>query len=191
LRSGAARLSIGGKSPQNIEAGDFIHLPRRTRYHFQLEKGPVHLVSVQIFPPPKERPGRTNFPAARSMPDILSHTTIAEVFARFHSNQPIHSSPNYTLNYVIYSKKSGPWEAHRGCVDLYFVHTGTADAELGGDITNPKEESPGEIRGTGVSNARKHRIGPGDMVLIPREVAHYMRPLKDKLGYILMKIWAE
>ena len=46
-------------------------------------------------------------------------------------------------------------------------------------------------RGVGVTGARRHEIGPGDIVLIPRDTAHHIDPGTGKLGYLLMKIWAE
>ena len=125
------------------------------------------------------------------MPDLLRASEIAETFAKFESNQPIHSAPNFTMNYVIYSGHAGPWEAHRGCVDIYFLKIGTANSELGGTIRNAKEESPGEIRGDGVTGGRRYSVGPGDIVVIPRETAHHMEPTSAKLGYLLLKVWAE
>jgi mannose-6-phosphate isomerase-like protein (cupin superfamily) len=125
------------------------------------------------------------------MPDVLRGSEISDTFAKFESNQPIHSAPNFTMNYVIYSGHAGPWEAHKGCVDIYFLKIGTATSELGGQIRNAKEESPGEIRGDGVTGARRYSVGPGDIVVIPRETAHHMAPTSAKLGYVLLKVWAE
>jgi hypothetical protein len=76
-------------------------------------------------------------------------------------------------------------------VDIYFLKIGTATAHLGGQIKDAKQESPGEIRGSGVTGERRHEIGPGDIVVIPRDTAHHMDPGAGKLGYILMKIWVE
>jgi len=33
---------------------------------------------------------------------VLRASEIAETFAKFDANQPIHSAPNFTMNYVIY-----------------------------------------------------------------------------------------
>ncbi|MGH9660491.1 MAG: hypothetical protein ACRD96_18215, partial [Bryobacteraceae bacterium] len=81
--------------------------------------------------------------------------------------------------------------AHRGCVDVYFMQAGRGTAHLGGSITNPKEDTPGEIRGDGVKGTRTYEIGPGDLVLIPRNGTHHMIPKTPKLGYVLLKIWSE
>jgi len=71
------------------------------------------------------------------------------------------------------------------------MQIGTAMAQLGGEIQNAKEESPGEPRGDGVKGAREHQIGPGDIVLIPRNTAHHMTPAGGRLGYILVKVWVD
>ena len=77
------------------------------------------------------------------------------------------------------------------CVRNHFVYTGSGVAHLGGTIVNAEEAVPGEIRGTGVTGARKHELGPGDIVLIPRNTAHYVVPTSEKLGYNLVKVWGQ
>ena len=48
--------------------------------------------------------------------------------------------------------------------------------------------TPGEIRGIGVTGSRKFTIGPDDIVVIPRNTAHFMDPGANKLGYLLVKV---
>jgi mannose-6-phosphate isomerase-like protein (cupin superfamily) len=195
VHQGRASLSLGGESARRhyrLGAGDVVHVPRGTAYQVASETDRFEYVAVRVFPesaPP--RPSSAGILARRRMPDVLKRSEIDAIFANSDRNQPLHSARNFTINYVIYSGHSGPWEAHRGCVDVYFVYTGTAVAQLGGEIANPKEETPGEIRGDGVSGARTYNIGPGDIVLIPRNTAHHMDPASAKLGYLLMKVWAE
>jgi quercetin dioxygenase-like cupin family protein len=196
---GAREFASGGLVGQAIKegrthdlsAGDVVHLPRNTPHRIDPAGGRLEFVRVLLFPTGDKLPSRQGLLSPRRMSDVLKKSEIDATFAKYSSNQPIHAAPNYTMNYVIYSGRSGPWEAHRGCTDIYFVQTGTAVAQLGGDIANPKEEAPGEIRGTGVSGARRHTIGPGDMVLIPRNTAHHMDPAAGKLGYLLLKVWVE
>ena len=192
VRRGSAKLTLGGERKYEAGAGDVVHVPRRTTFQIDPGGGRFEYVVVRVFPataPPRPAFGRILEP--RRMPDVLKKAAIDATFANSDSNQPLHGGSNFTVNYVIYKGKSGPWEAHRGCVDIYFIYTGEAAAMLGGEITSAKEEQPGEIRGTGVSGARTHRIGPGDIVLIPRNGAHHMVPSTEKLGYLLVKVWAE
>ena len=209
VRSGRALLSMGGslvgrrenpsgqiagdrtRGSRRIEigAGDVVNLPRNTTYH--VDPGPDRLeyVAVRVFPTRTHPDRRLDRPAP--MGDVVKGSTRDAVFADNDSNQPLHSVRNLSVNYVIYKGGPGPWESHRGCVDIYFVHTGRGIAHLGGTITNPVEEAPGEIRGTGVTGARTHEIGPGDIVLIPHDTAHYIVPTTEKLGYNLVKVWAQ
>jgi mannose-6-phosphate isomerase-like protein (cupin superfamily) len=211
VRAGTARILIGGElagakksasgelagesikngRTNDLGAGDVVHLPRNTPHRIDPGGGRLEYVRVQVFPAGDNLPPRQGFLSPSRMADVLKKSEIDATFATHSSNQPIHAAPNYTMNYVIYTGRSGPWEAHRGCTDIYFVQTGTATAQLGGDIANPKEEAPGEIRGNGVSGARRHSIGPGDVVLIPRNTAHHMDPAGGKLGYLLLKVWVE
>jgi len=190
VRRGTARLQLGD-ARHEIAAGDFIHVPRGTRHRMDPGAGRIELVVARVFPTGENLPARAGFLAPRRMPDVLRKAQIEATFAKFDANQPLHSAANFTMNYVIYQGRSGPWEAHHGCVDVYFLHVGTARALLGGEILGAKQEQPGEIRGTGVTGARTHQIAPGDLVVIPRNGAHHMQPAGEKLGYLLMKVWVE
>ena len=68
------------------------------------------------------------------------------------------------------------------------MRMGTAQAQLDGTLVAGKEDSPGEIRGTGVTGSRKFTIGPDDIVVVPRNTAHIMDPGSNKLGYLLVKV---
>ena len=209
VRSGRAGLSMGprlssarevepGKlvgagiqTPRRFEvaAGDIVNLPRGTAHQLDPGNDRFEYVVVRVFPTDAHPVRRFQNPSP--MGDVLKHSERAAVFANNNSNQPLHSVRNVSVNYVIYQGHPGPWEAHRGCIDVYFVYTGSGVAHLGGTIVNAEEAVPGEIRGTGVTGARKHELGPGDIVLIPRDTAHYVVPTSEKLGYNLVKVWAQ
>ena len=190
IRRGSGSVWLDDRKYE-ISSGDVINVRRKTAHRIDAPSGRIEYITVRIVPA-REGPVVNGIrPATRIMPDVLRGSEIAETFAKFDSNQPIHSAPNFTINYVIYSGHAGPWEAHKGCVDIYFLKIGTANGQLGGQIRNAKEESPGEIRGDGVTGARRYSVGPGDMVVIPRDTAHHMEPTSAKLGYLLLKVWAE
>ena len=190
IRGGSGAVSIGERQ-YKVGAGDVVRIGRGVEHRIDSPAGRLDYVAIRISPAGAGPAADGIRPAPRGMPDVLPASEIAETFAKFDANQPIHSAPNFTLNYVIYSGHAGPWEAHRGCVDIYFLKIGTATALLGGQIRNAKEESPGEIRGDSVTGGRRYSVGPGDIVVIPRETAHHMAPTSAKLGYLLLKVWAE
>ena len=193
VRRGSAHITMGEPERRHeIGSGDVVRIPRNTPHQIDPGSGRLEYVVLRIFPSGENLQARPGIrPAAGKLGDVLKKSEIDETFAKSTSNQPIHTAKNFTMNYVIYGGRSGPWEAHRGCVDIYFLQIGTATAQLGGEIQNAKEESPGEPRGTGVTGAREHQIGPGDIVLIPRNTAHHMNPATGKLGYILVKVWVD
>ena len=190
IRRGSGSLRLEN-SKYEIGPGDVVNVRRKTAHRIDVPSGRIEYVAVHVIPAVEGRTASGIRPAAGVMPDVLRASTISETFAKFDSNQPIHSALNFTMNYVIYKDRAGPWEAHHGCVDIYFLKIGTAVAQIGGRIRDEKEETPGEPRGSGVTDARRHEIGPGDIVLIPRDTAHHMDPGAGKLGYLLMKIWVE
>ncbi len=190
IHRGSGSLWLGERKYE-IGTGDVANVKRGTPHRIDAPSGRIEYVAVRVVP---AREGHTVSgirPAQRTMPDVLRASEIDETFAKFESNQPIHSAPNFTMNYVIYSGHAGPWEAHQGCVDIYFIKIGTGSSQLGGTIRNAKEESPGEPRGDGVTGARQHSVGPGDIVVIPRDTPHHMEPTSAKLGYLLLKVWAD
>lgn len=189
IHRGSGRFTVEGRQ-YDVAAGDFLHIPRRTSNRIE-PVGRMELIAVRVFPDGAGLPLHTAFLEPRRMPDVVSRATVAETFAKFDRNQPLHSAPNFTMNYVIYAGRPGPWESHRECVDIYFIRNGAGLAQLGGEITNPKEETPGEMRGAAVTGARQYTVTRGDMVVIPRKGAHHMQPLTAKLGYLLLKVWVE
>lgn len=209
VRSGRAQLLIGGslvnpretssgriagsgaRQSRRIEigAGDIVSLPRDTPFRLDPGAGRLEYATVRAFPSRAHPDRRLNRPSP--MEDVVKSAARDAVFADNDTNQPLHSVRNLSVNYVIYTGRPGPWESHRGCADIYFVRTGRGTAHLGGEIMNPVEEAPGETRGTGVTGARAHEIGPGDIVLIPHNTAHYVVPTTEKLGYNLVKVWAQ
>jgi mannose-6-phosphate isomerase-like protein (cupin superfamily) len=122
------------------------------------------------------------------MADVVTKQQIDGTLGSAKKNVLLHSAGVVLINHVIYPGGPGPWEVHQTCDDLYFVRMGTAHAKLDGTLIDGKEDPPGEIRGTGVRGARDFTIAPGDMVVIPRNTAHFMDPGSGRLGYLLVNI---
>ena len=155
VRSGLARLVVG-ESPSNRElapsddlagstarsashyeigAGDIVSVPRHTVFRLTAGDGRLAYVAVRVFP--KTAHSDRNLAEPAPMPDVVKSAIRDAVLAENDSNQPLHSVANLNVNYVIYKVSPDPWESHRGCVDIYFVHTGSGVAHLGGEITDP------------------------------------------------------
>lgn len=187
VRRGSAKISLAQRQYE-VGAGDVVNAPRTTPYRIAPAGGRFEYVAVRIFP--AERSLRIGIGAgreARPMQDVAAKAQIDATFATAEKNVTLHSAGAVLINHVIYKGTHGPWEVHQTCDDIYFVRLGTARAQLDGTLINGKEDSPGEIRGSGVTGARSFEVGPGDIVWIPRNTVHFMNPTSPKLGYLLVK----
>jgi len=188
VRRGAARVSLNDRR-YDVNAGDVVSVPRATVWQIAPAGGRFEYVAVRIFP--TERHLRIGIGAAaqpRPMPDVATKAKIDATLASAEQNVTLHSAGTVLINHVVYLAKPGPWEVHQTCDDLYFVRMGTARAQIDGTLINGKEDPPGELKGTGVTGAREFHVEPGDMVVIPRNTAHFMDPGAVKLGYLLVKV---
>ena len=193
IRRGAGHLSTGSPARRSgLAAGDLVRLPRATAYTIEPVGGQLAFVAVRVKPFAAGRTAPAGIrPTRGEMGDVLTRAAIDATIARTEANAPLHVQDNFTVNYVLFKGRVGPWESHAGCADIYLVQTGTGTIQLGGSIENAKEESPGEPRGTGVTGSRDSAVGAGDLVVIPRNVAHHMNPKTLPLAYVLVKVWSE
>jgi mannose-6-phosphate isomerase-like protein (cupin superfamily) len=188
VRRGTAHLTLGD-SKHDAGAGDVVRVGRGMAYQVAPAGGRFEYVAVRIFP--TERRTRIGIGASAEphpMPGVAAKAQIDATLATADKNTLLHSAGALLINHVIYKGAHGPWEVHETCDDLYFVRLGTARAKLDGTLIGGKEDPPGEIRGTGVHGAREFSIAPGDMVVVPRNTAHFMDPGSTRLGYLLAKI---
>jgi mannose-6-phosphate isomerase-like protein (cupin superfamily) len=188
VRRGSADLVIDGR-PRQAAAGDVVRVPRATPCQVAPAGGRFDYVAVRIFPTARStRIGIGASAEPHAMPDVVTKAKIDATLATADKNTLLHSAGALLINHVVYKGAHGPWEVHQTCDDLYFVRLGTAHARLDGTLIGGKEDPPGEIRGTGVRGAREFDIAPGDMVVVPRNTAHFMDPGSTRLGYLLVKV---
>jgi mannose-6-phosphate isomerase-like protein (cupin superfamily) len=189
LRPGEGKATGGGERHYDVGAGDVLYLPRTGADQIAPGAGRFEYVVVRVFPEARRsRIGIGAAPEPRPMPEVATKARIDATFAGADKNVLLHSAGAALINHVVYLGAHGPWEVHQACDDLYFVRMGTARARLDGTLVEGKEDPPGEIRGIGVTGAREFTIGPGDMVVVPRNTAHFMDPGSAKLGYLLVKV---
>jgi mannose-6-phosphate isomerase-like protein (cupin superfamily) len=194
IRRGVGRLSLGSPPRQSdIAAGDLVRIPRGTAYAIQALSGRrLELIAVRLQPLGAGGAAPAGIrPAHGEMGDVVKKAEIDTTIARTQANAPLHSQDNFTVNYVLFKGRVGPWESHAGCVDIYLVQAGAGVIQLGGSIDNAKEDSPGEPRGTGMTGSQESAVGAGDLVVIPRNLAHHMNPKSLPLAYVLIKVWSK
>lgn len=74
--------------------------------------------------------------------------------------------------------------------EVFVVLSGSAQVTLGGDITDKTSPSPNEFRGSVIAGGASRQIGAGDIVSVPRGVAHQMNPGTGHILYIVIKFTA-
>jgi mannose-6-phosphate isomerase-like protein (cupin superfamily) len=90
---------------------------------------------------------------------------------------------------MLYREASGPSETHAEWTDFYVVQSGSATLTVGGALTGSRQDSPGEMRGTGVEGGRQIELQAGDVVNIPPGTAHQVVVAQGKpITYLIVKV---
>jgi mannose-6-phosphate isomerase-like protein (cupin superfamily) len=77
------------------------------------------------------------------------------------------------VSQVVTPKEVGPKaEMHEQYTDIFVILEGREEIFIGGRITDKKSSSRGEWLGSKLVGARKYIVGAGDMVIIPKGLAH-------------------
>jgi len=103
IRRGTASITMGKPARRHeIASGDVVRIPRNTPHQIDPGSGRLEYVVLRIFPTGEDLPPRAGIrPATGKLEDVLKKSEIDETFAKFTSNQPIHTAKNFTMNYVI------------------------------------------------------------------------------------------
>jgi mannose-6-phosphate isomerase-like protein (cupin superfamily) len=87
---------------------------------------------------------------------------------------------------------SGGAEVHGKYDDIFLVTEGKATLVTGGTVIEPKDESDGETRGSGIQNGKSETIVQGDIVHIPAGTPHQLMIASgDTFGAIVVKVKEE
>ncbi len=84
--------------------------------------------------------------------------------------------------------KPGKAETHTNEADAWHVVDGGCVLVVGGTTISGKEESPGQIRGTGITGGTEYKLSKGDFMRIPPGVPHWVKKIEGgELVYIVVK----
>ena len=84
--------------------------------------------------------------------------------------------------------KPGEAEYHEREIDVMHVVQGEATVITGGELKNPHEVAPGELRATAVKGGKKHELREGDVLAIPEGVPHQFVDVSDPFLYFVVKV---
>ena len=105
-----------------MAVGDLVRVARDTEYAIEPVDGRLEFVTVRIAALAAGRAAPAGIrPARGEMGDVVKKAGIDATIARTQANAPLHSQNNFTVNYVLFKGRVGPWEAHAGCADIYLV----------------------------------------------------------------------
>jgi mannose-6-phosphate isomerase-like protein (cupin superfamily) len=68
------------------------------------------------------------------------------------------------------------------------VVRGTATVVTGGEMREPREVAPGELRAAAVDGGERHELGEGDLLAIPNGVPHQFVDVSDPFLYFVVKV---
>jgi glc operon protein GlcG len=84
----------------------------------------------------------------------------------------------------------GEVEYHEHTVDVMHVVQGTATVVTGGEMIDPREVGPGELRAAAAEGGERHALGDGDVLAIPSGVPHQFVEVSDPFRYLVVKVEA-
>lgn len=90
---------------------------------------------------------------------------------------------------LAYRNKDGGGEVHTQYADIFYIVRGKATLLTDGKLIDSKEDSAGELRGSGVEGGKATLLQPGDIVHIPAGTPHQLKIAKGgQLLYFVVKI---
>jgi uncharacterized protein GlcG (DUF336 family) len=84
----------------------------------------------------------------------------------------------------------GEVEYHEHAVDVMHVVQGHATVVTGGDLIEPREVAPGELRAGRSEGGTAHELAEGDVLAIPNGVPHQFIDVSDPFLYFVVKVEA-
>lgn len=94
-------------------------------------------------------------------------------------------------NYMVHAsrrEKPGQAEIHTKDADVIYVLQGTATFVTGGEAVDGKTIAPDEIRGSNIRSGETRKIAEGDVVIVPRGVAHQFLEVTNPFLYYVVKV---
>jgi len=87
------------------------------------------------------------------------------------------------------SRRDSPGEAevHLRDTDVFYILDGDATLVTGGDLQNPYQTSPDEIRGSAITNGMERRLRQGDVMAIAAGTPHWFKSVGRPVTYYVVK----
>ncbi|HXF43015.1 MAG TPA: hypothetical protein VNK26_04680 [Pyrinomonadaceae bacterium] len=138
-------------------------------------------------------------PQAPKLPFVIKRSTevseIQQKLATAASNGtfdlvPEKGSQTRIAIFFDFKREGDRFEVHEDSDDIYYVLSGQAELELGGQLIEPAEISPGEWRSPNAKGTSKFTIQKGDLIFVPRGTVHRRTVTEKGFTMVLIKIFA-
>jgi len=191
-------LMVGVTPPgtsYTLGEGDVLDVPRGFAYQVSPTTPRFEYVALRKFalqPPARGRAG------GAATPQLASPvTTKAQIDQWYGEGNSGSAGIQPGINRIIFDRAKGtdwrqggapgPWENHDRDEHVDFVVYGTAKLTIDGFITGAHWDNRG-VMGTGVVGGTESTVGPGDIVLVFRNTAHFFDPISTRFGYLLVNM---
>ena len=120
----------------------------------------------------------------------VSYVPSAQVAEGFRKDANLVTGDAYRVNA---SRRDAPGDAevHLSDTDIFYVREGTATLVTGGQVVEPHNLSPREIRGKAIEGGREQTLHAGDVITIPRGVPHWFKSVDAPFTYYVVKSESE
>ncbi|NJN52522.1 MAG: hypothetical protein HC809_12990 [Gammaproteobacteria bacterium] len=126
------------------------------------------------------------FGAQRVVDAAVTRLPSAQVQQAFKTGETLFVADGFRVNA---SRRDAPGESevHLEDADIFYVLEGSARFVTGGEMLEPREVAPGEIRGVGITAGKASRISAGDVVVVPAGVPHWFESVRAPFLYYVVK----
>jgi quercetin dioxygenase-like cupin family protein len=84
--------------------------------------------------------------------------------------------------------KAGQVEVHDKETDVLYILDGEATFVFGGKMVGGKTTRPDQWLGTDITGGETHRVGKGDVFVIPAGIPHWFKEVPKSISYFVVKV---
>ena len=115
------------------------------------------------------------------------HADAGAVAAKFQTGGLLLDAEPYKVDA---GRRTGPGEVefHTWVTDIMYVLDGEATVVTGGEMVEPRQTGPGEMRASATRGGAPQRLAKGDVMVIPAGVPHWFKEVPGPLSYYVVKV---
>jgi glc operon protein GlcG len=109
------------------------------------------------------------------------------VSAAFTHGASLVALDNYRVE-ASHREGAGQAEVHTRETDIIYVLDGVATLVTGGSVVDAKATAQDELRGAAIRGGEAHRLGKGDVIVVPKGVPHWFQDVPGPINYYVVKV---